>query len=226
MLKSEIVKRVIELHGKSYQLLKWVNNSLIHGDLKFDVIHDTMGISDASLEWIRRYYDNIPPDARPPMEYIDEFACLFASYLTTSFELVSVHKIRKSYCGCYCQVCSYLISAEYLMPRKLSKKARKNAFELKRIFLSSLADNLKLALLENEIDQLLRDKELREKIALLTYCNELIRRTQFASQGEGVLFLWREIAWQGTAPKKGFSLKTEDIMNAQNAIIVKMNEFL
>ena len=57
---------------------------------------------------------------------------------------------------------------------------------------------------------------------MTTYRNELIRRTRFASQGEGVLVLWRELAWEGTAPKKGFKLTTEDILNAEKTIIEQM----
>ncbi|MCP4104541.1 MAG: hypothetical protein GY749_03235 [Desulfobacteraceae bacterium] len=225
MLKSDTIEHVIELHEKSYKFLKWVNNSLSHGVLKFDVVHNAMSTSDASREWIKRHFYNIPLDIRPDEDHIDEFAHLFASYLTTSFKPIKPRYILKSYCGCYCTVCSYLVSVAYLIPRKLTKKARKYALELKHICLSSLAEELELALTDSEINQLLKNRELSEKISMLTYCNELVRRTQFVSQGEGVLVLWREIAWEKTAPKKGFRLKTNDILNAEKMIMGKMLEY-
>jgi hypothetical protein len=44
----------------------------------------------------------------------------------------------------------------------------------------------------------------------------LERRSRFASQGEGALVLWREIAWkEGGGPKPKFRLKTDEILNAE-----------
>ncbi len=230
MLIPEDVDRIIRLHEKSYRFLKWINSSVSHNTLKFNVIHRAMNTSEASLEWIKRHFHEIPADICPPEESLNEFACLFASYLMTSFKLSKkpVMILRSSHkCGrnCYCMMCSYLAAAGHLVPRKPSKKASKQAVDLKHICLSSLAEELELALLDSELEQLMKDRSLKEAVSLLTYYNEVIRRSRFVSQGEAVLVLWREIAWQGTVPKKGFRLKSEAVLSAEKSIIEKMYMF-
>lgn len=214
------LEEMIDLHTKSYALLKWVNHSLKQNTLKFDVMHQTMNASEAAAEWLRRHYAGIPLAIRPAEAKIEEFANFFSSYLTTSFDIIEKPGEQlRSYCGCFCPMCSYLSAADYLKVRRPSHKAYRRARALKRIYLASLGDALELPLIEDEIEQLLSNKELYLAISLTTYCNEQLRRTKFASQGEGVLVLWREIAWEGTAPKKGFRLEAEEILDAEKKII-------
>ena len=226
MFSNDQIEEILGLHEKSYTLLKWVNNSLGQAFLKFDVMHQAMTASDAANEWMKRHYDNIPLATRPTKSKINAFANLFASYLTTSFDIIEKPgKQLKSDCGCFCSFCSYLSTADHLKVRKPSKNAHKDAKELKRVYLTTLSEELELPLIIREIDQLVDDKDISRAISLTTYFNELMRRTQFVSQGEGVLVLWREIAWEGTAPKKGFKLRVTDILDAENKIINKMKQF-
>ena len=44
-----------------------------------------------------------------------------------------------------------------------SKKASKQAVDLKHICLSSLAEELELALLDSELEQLMKDRSLKER---------------------------------------------------------------
>ena len=62
------------------------------------------------------------------------------------------------------------------------------------------------------------DPALSEQIALATYTTELIRRTEFASQGVGILALWREVAWEGSEPKKKFRLNPKKVLAAEARI--------
>jgi hypothetical protein len=66
---------------------------------------------------------------------------------------------------------------------------------------------------------------ISQSIATATWAAELVRRLKFDGQGKGVLFLWREIAWEGTAPKRGFALTAEDIIAAERAIVRRMEQF-
>ena len=121
-------------------------------------------------------------------------------------------------------MCTYLASANHLKLRKPSKKAKDDSVKLKSIYLNTLAEKLELALINSEIESIINNPELANEVSLATYCNELFRRSEFTSQGEGVLILWREIAWEGTNLKKNFRLSTDKIIAAENEIIKRMKE--
>ena len=42
------------------------------------------------------------------------------------------------------------------------------------------------------------------------------------SAGPAVLALWREIAWDATAPKKNFVLEADDIVRAEESLVSAM----
>lgn len=225
MFERQELDRMIELHEKSYHLLTWINQSLKTNSLSFHHIHHAMSVSEAAEEWIRRHLNNIPLDTRPKEVDIPPFARLFASYLTTSFELREKPGKRLYTPGCHCPMCGYLAAADHLRTKKITPKAKQEARHLKRVYLQTLATASELPLLEKELDMLLDNPHIVEELSLATYINELIRRSQFASQGEGILVLWREIAWEGTAPKKHFRLSTTAILNAEDTILQHMQAF-
>jgi hypothetical protein len=183
-----------------------------------------MSMSAAALQWVRKHYEQIPEDVRPPKADLPAFAHLFASYLSTSYTVAD--KQVASDCGCYCPWCRYLVSVRRLRPRSPSKKAKREARELKLILLRQIAQEAQVQIGSNQIDDLLADQgELGRAISWATYGQELVRRAEFASQGEGVLVLWREIAWndKGTI-RPGFKLTAEAFMDAQKAILDRLNE--
>ena len=47
----------------------------------------------------------------------------------------------------------------------------------------------------------------------------VVIRKIVASQGAGVLVLWREIAWTDNAPRKKFRLKPERIVQAERELL-------
>jgi hypothetical protein len=234
MFDVDQLRRTIDLQEKSYKLLLWVNENLKKGTLDFGVAHEAMSGSQAAAEWIRRHWANLPVLVRPDDDQLPEFAPLFSSYLTTSFELRDEPGTRlESPCGCYCSFCSYLVSADHLKVRKLTKKAQKESVALKRLYLKTLCDELGLSLSASVTESAMDDPELSNLISLASYAHELIRRTKFASQGEGVLVLWREIAWERgpqkgkpghsfQRPKKGFHLSAEKIVDAEKQIIARI----
>jgi hypothetical protein len=59
-------------------------------------------------------------------------------------------------------------------------------------------------------------------VTLLTYGHQLIERTHGRSVGPAVLALWREIAWDTTAPKKNFVLEADDIVRAEESLVTAM----
>jgi hypothetical protein len=226
MFDAEELKRVVGLQQKSYKLLQWVGDALNSGTLHFNVVHQALSLSDAATEWVERNWSSLPAEMRPDREDIPPFAHLFASYLTTSFNLLGQPGMRReSSCGCYCDFCAYLVAAPYLHVRNPDKKARERARQMKELYLSGLAKSLGVSVPYAVIEGLLADATLAEDIAYAAYAQELMRRSQFASQGEGVLVLWREIAWDPRGkPKKGFTLSAERALQAEAKIAERLRQ--
>ena len=221
MFEPDVLARVVDLQGRSYRLLRWVGESLRSGTLRFGVVHDTLEWSVAAREWVGRNRESLPPDVRPSPDELDAFAHLFASYLSTSFDLAGQASVQKaSTTGCYCRFCAYLVAASRLRVKTPDRKAAQGARQMKELYLSALASETGTPLPYPALDALLSDPTLAEDIAWATYGREIVRRSQFASQGEGVLVLWREIAWDKRGKiRKNFALSAERILRAEAAIV-------
>jgi hypothetical protein len=59
--------------------------------------------------------------------------------------------------------------------------------------------------------------------SLLAYGQQLVARMRGISEGPPLLALWREIAWDRTAPKKNFQLEAETILTAQESLSKKLS---
>jgi hypothetical protein len=203
------LERVLLLQEKTYALLKWLNASLRENRRLFGPVHEAMSLFDAGKEWIRAHYDQLPHDARPEPGELDEFAHLFTSYLATSFEVAEKVRVTD---GCGCAYCTYFYDARYVRPRNPTKKARAEALELKRNYLRSLG-----------AEKALNDKALAQDVSMACYAHELLRRSKFAGQGEGVLVLWREIAWDASGrPNKKFKLTADAILKAEARLLQRV----
>jgi hypothetical protein len=221
MFDPDQLRRVVQMHEKSYRLLKWMNSALRRKVLAFDVVHSAMSMAEAAGEWINRHCDNIPSDVRPAKSELQPFANLFSSYLATSFELqVKPRPSLYSPCGCYCSWCSYVAAGSNLKPRRITPGARRDAHELKRVYLRSLVVESALKLGDAGISQAMEDPAIAEDLAWAAYGRELMRRTEFTSQGIGVLVLWRELAWDKKGQlKPKFRLSPERILAAEKRLV-------
>ena len=221
MFNADEIRQVVHLQQKSYALLKWVNEALRLGTISFGVIHEATTLSEAAADWLRRHAASLPVTLRPEPQEIDSFAHLFVSYLTTSYYLREEPGTERlpSRRGCYCRFCSYLSSADYLLVRTPEKKAITRSREMKELYLAGLARELEIALPPAERESLLSHPPFADAVTYAAYGTELIRRSQFASQGEGILVLWREMAWQKGRLKKGFILSAERILASEDALV-------
>ncbi len=59
--------------------------------------------------------------------------------------------------------------ANHLKNRKPSKRAKEEAIELKKIYLNSLANELQLPLINDEIESLIKSTDIKSHLSLLTY---------------------------------------------------------
>ena len=221
MLQIEELTRIVDLHQRSYSLLNWVRDQLDANTLDFTATHEAMSASEAARDWVSRNLGHLPEDIRPASDDLDEFSHLFSSFLATSFELIESPQSRLySSCGCFCSMCAYLTAGDRLKTRKIKQKAPAEAVAMKKLYLQSLAKELDLADSPRTPALALDDASLHLDLAKATYATELLRRSEFASQGEGSLVLWREFAWKdGVKPLKNFILSADDLIKSEQKII-------
>lgn len=208
MFDEAELTRVLRLHEKAFRLFTWLNADLKSGRQPLGRVAAALAFSDAARDWIRRHRENLPDDLRPAPEDLEAFSHLFVSYLSTSYEVVERSLVRCF--GCWC--CSYWNERCHLQVRNPDKKAKAVARQLKLLYLRGLAP-------AGEVEPLLGRQDLAGPLALATYAAELVRRSKFASQGEGVLALWREVAWSPGARKgKRVVLDAATILQAERTL--------
>lgn len=219
MLKPEEVFQAIDLHQRSYNLLMWLSAAVSKGIIRFDRAHDYMDEAEAAEDWIEGHYLNLPAHCRPGREQLPAFARFFATYLTTSFELVKKPGQQlTSPCGCYCPLCAYLIAAPNLKTKKLSRHDKERARKIKITALQQLSMTHNAHLDREQLEKLIDSESAARDVALLAYGQQLVARTHGQSQGPAVLALWREIAWDKGSPRKGFELEAEEILRAEQSL--------
>ena len=218
MLDRTTLDRILPLHRASYDLLRWVSKSLDSGGLSFTTVHRDMGAGDAAADWLTRNYGSLPPACRPALADVRPFGFLLASYLQTSFELPR-RPMPYPVPSCCCECCGYLASGRRLVVRSPSTRDVGQAHRLKAIWLKELARESGAAFDAEAERVFFSDKRLSHELAFVAYAAELVRRSEFASQGHGVLALWRAIAWRDGRPIRGFELTTDRVLVAQQATV-------
>jgi hypothetical protein len=213
------LNRLLGLQEMSYNLLRWVGDSLESGQLSFSRTHSSLGSAEAAEEWIARHYAILPKELKPPRSDLTSFAHVFASYLTTSFRLCPVAAPPKLAPGqCLCDYCWFLRDARHLVLRNPTNKDREVADGLKLRCLRAIAEQLGESLTLEQEKNLLGQPEFSLELAHVSYAFELRRRCEFSSQGPGVLWLWRAIAWHEGKPRRDFKLTADRILAAQAAV--------
>jgi hypothetical protein len=223
MLDRDEIHMAVDLHRRSYKLLRWLSTAMSKGFIQFDRAHDYLDEFAAAREWIERHFLNLPPSCRPALEQVEPFSRFFATYLTTSFDLVEKPLKRvASECGCWCPICTYLVSAPQLRAKKVSRHDKTRARKLKLAVLQRLAQEHDIHLDLQKAEQFL-ESDCGPHISMVTYGQQLVARTLGKSEGPSVLALWRELAWEKTgAPKKNFHLEADDILDAERVVVGKI----
>ena len=225
MFDQQQLTTVLRLHEKSYELLKWAKAALKQGTISFSVLHTATDSASAAAEWIQRHLANVPSAARPVTTEVPLFSRLFVSFLQTSFDLSANTQVRTTTNSCCCGFCTTIRMGSNLVPRTPSKRDFKTAAELKQLYLQRLATDCQITDSSEVITKVLADTNLRVELSMATWGAELVRRSQFASQGEAVLALWREFAWKDNNPIRDFSITAALILNAEQAISQRLNQF-
>jgi hypothetical protein len=220
MLKREEIIEAVDVQRRSYKLLLWLRTAISKGVIRLNRAHDYMDEAEAAQDWIEGHYLNLPPDCRPERDQLKAFSRFFATYLTTSFELVDQPFQRlESECGCRCPICAYMTGPHDVKTKKVYRRDKERARKIKLAALQQLSWEHNVRLDTQQLEELVDSPTTAADVALLAYGQQLVARTRGTSEGPAVLALWREIAWDTTAPKKNFELTAEDILRAEHSLV-------
>lgn len=214
---------------RSYKLLIWIRDAVDEGlILPAQATHHSGG-PDASTEWLRSNYRNIPDELRPPIDEIEEFAAFFSTYLTTSFDVIEKPGYkgagRLPEYGCRCELCLRIINASHLQPKKLYDRDKRRAEFLMVECLLHLAAENGIRMSESFAVELVNGQSTRRSAAYVAYGYWLIQRLSGESDGPAILALWRLIAWDPRGGmRSGFILALDDFNRAEDQLLEAIKE--
>lgn len=219
------ISRAVDLQKRSYELLKWVASAIKKGFISFNAAHAYSSLPSAAEVWIERHYLNVPENARPPLDDLKDFSGLFSTYLENSFELISApgERIYSPGSHCFCPWCSWMVDAPNLKAKSPTPKDKKRARKMMIEVIKRIAAEKNVRLSEQEIEKLANDSDLREKIALCAYGDDLFRRMKGSAVGPAALILWRSFAWLPSgSPKKQFELTADLFLDAEETLSARV----
>lgn len=122
-------------------------------------------------------------------------------------------------------MCSWLVDAPNLKTKKVQSNDKRRAQKMRTNALLNLAAEHRLNTSENEIAELLDDRQTCEDASLLAYGCDLLQREKGIANGPAVLALWRGFAWnESGSPKHGFRLKAKLIVEAENRLVALLQD--
>ncbi len=222
MLDSTRISHAIEMQQRSYQLLQWMASAVKDGFIGFKTAHDYSNLPDAAAGWIAGHYNNIPDNARVPLDALPEFTAFFSTYLTNSFDLVASpgRQLYSPDAHCFCPMCSWLIDAPNLKTKKLSAADKRRANKMRTQAVSQMAIDSAIAISNGSTATLLDDEQNHYNASLVAYGHDLLHRLNGIANGPAVLALWRGFAWDKSgSPKHKFKLKSSMIMDAESSLL-------
>jgi hypothetical protein len=80
------------------------------------------------------------PHSESQLNHVGEYANFFVTYLTTSFDILNnPGTIKRSRCGCFCPLCTYVVNAPHLRIKRVLKRDKERAVILMEYRLNALA---------------------------------------------------------------------------------------
>lgn len=219
MLTRQELDRAVRIQRKAYVLLSWFQDQLDDAAFPDHETHSVMGDVSIARQWIEKNLRVLPAEAAPASDELEPLAAMFASYLTTSFEANTYSTRSVATFGCYCPICVQIVAARMLKPKRVTSGDKAHAQRLKVAVLVDLAASADRVLSRDAAMEVLANPEVSERAALVAYARELLLRLGGDPGDPAILALWREFAWTKTgAPKKGFRLDVQEILDAQEAL--------
>ncbi len=223
MTKEEL-NRVLDLQNKAYGLLLWIDDQARHQpDLLSDENVGMWRFVASCEDWVRRMIGIFPRDLRPEENDIPAFAHLMSSFFNTSF-----HVEEKNESTWYRDPDNYkvwhrkkLVSGSSALAHKtpaekkrVRQKGEESAHNLQLIALEELAIENDVDLSTQQLKTLAHDTKLADALNMYSYAHELVRRSQFSSQGAAVHAMWNTMD-----KKTRQKLNTEVIWQAREMLL-------
>jgi hypothetical protein len=203
-MKLEELEKALDLQQRAYRLLIWIGREQ---PTLLDV--NALSSSAACALWVKRHWNVFPAEHRPELSEIDAFGKMLSSYLNTSFHLQGEAGALRLARG---------RAFKNGQSRKYGQRRdAQTAAELSKLALTYLAQDEGLQLTEESITAILNDEALSAAVGLWAYGCELVRRSQFASQGAAVHHLWTELD-----EKKRRRLTAEEIWKARSILAAEL----
>ncbi len=222
MFHKEEVEKAVRIQKLGYSFLRYITDKIDKNKFTFSRIHEQEKSSDVVFEWINDYYDYLPKSILPKKDEIREFSNYFASYLTTSFELMEEPERTNNLTGCYCDICLQMGNLSHLKSISPKNYDREIA-ALKRVeIVKELGAYLGVNLSNTKYEAIAHDELHIRDVAYLAYTKSLFQRIQSSIGDVYMLALWRQFAWFKGKPIKNFELKTVDIFFAIQRIKVEL----
>ncbi|MBA3700262.1 MAG: hypothetical protein H0W78_15565 [Planctomycetes bacterium] len=224
MLSTERLELALDIHGRSYRLLKWVSDAIGKGFIPVTRAHEYANETVATRDWIEGNFDSLPPAIRPAREQLVTFPNFFSTYLMSSFDFTASPGMRaESKNSSFCTCCSRLVNAPHLRAKTLNKCDKRRAEDLMALRARALATEHGIALEESRATELVAG-DLRRDLAYSTYGHWLVQRLDGHSDGPAILALWRNFAWKKTgSPIPDFTLSLQDFIDAETRILAALN---
>ncbi|HVF85846.1 MAG TPA: hypothetical protein VM821_07670 [Abditibacteriaceae bacterium] len=195
-MTREELNRVLDLQRKAYNLLLWLDEQARHqNDMLSDENVAAWKHGDSCEEWVRRMIGIFPRDLRPEASDIPAFSHLMSSFFNTSFRVDYRTESRwdGDWDGWTPVSAGKRLVAGTSSTRKTKgqkEKQAESAHNLQLIALAELAIESDCDLSPEQLKTVAHQPENRDALNLYSYAHELVRRSQFASQGAAVHALW------------------------------------
>jgi len=182
------IERTLKLHKLAYGLLMWLKDQARNNRSLLDAKSvEAMSFATTCEDWVQCHLSMIPVHLRPETNDLRAFGRLFSSFFTTSFRVGQIRWWET--------IETTLVTGakEFRNARHRKHSAGRDeeaANELKRLALIALADEEGLACAPLLSKRAVETKSIDQDLSLWTYVVELIRRSEFASQGTAVHRLW------------------------------------
>lgn len=194
MEKAQL-QQVLALQNKAYELLLWIDHhSGEQPDLLGEKNLEAFRFAASAQEWLRRMNGIFPLHLRVEENEIMPFSHLFSAFFNTSFHVDVTnrsdwHRNPRDYT---------VERRARLVPgapggrrtKAQKEKVAQSAHNLQIIALEELATEHDADSSRAQLEALAQKPELADALNLWSYAQELMRRSQFASQGAAVHAMW------------------------------------
>lgn len=185
------IERALKLHKLAYSMLMWLKEQARNSRGLLDAkAVEKMSSANSCEEWTVRHLSMIPVQLRPEAGDIAPFSRLFSSFFTTSFRVGQRRWWETVETTLVTGIKTY---RDRRHKKHSEQRDEEGATELKRLALVALAEETQLHCDSLMAERALVMDHISQELALWTYVRELVRRTEFASQGPSVHRLWLEL---------------------------------